>query len=169
MIRKLLINISIILCVTAIYSCNNTDDIQAIFTEKTWKLTSISHKNGERSKDYWMNSQGEFDEEAFKKSMELSVTIDFSGKSEQDIIQGDFHSDAAGVPIDGNWKADASSRTFNTWSIKGGSPTDIYTKAFLDALKNSFRYQGDEYNLYIYFKEGQQEKMLMLKPLNREK
>lgn len=135
----------------ALSGCNDTDDVQRIFTGKTWKLTYITKKNDHKPYDFW-----EGDAAAMKKSMELlkgenNFLINFTGITTDDVIQGPV-SGVVTAKFEGTWSANAKTQAFHA-SVKGGSEKDILAKKFLELLNKAQSYDGDENNLYLYYED----------------
>lgn len=146
--------------------CNDTDDVQKIFTGKTWKLSVIKFAGSDKEcKDYWLNANGTFNQESFEQSnkrlMEADTfTLTFSGTTKEDEISGKANGKAYTITIsEVNWKANGVNNDFSI-AVKATNDKDVLGTAFLKALANATSYSGDENNLYIYFTEGQQNKYL---------
>ncbi|WP_321480990.1 DUF4847 family protein [uncultured Bacteroides sp.] len=139
--------------------CNNSDDVARIFLDKTWQLTDILEGNS--SSDYWNGNK-----EAKEASLKLigvgdNFTITFTGTVDGNSISGALSGKATSTTYTGNWRANGEKNTF----ISSANPItdrDVLGRAFLDALNHATSYSGDENNLYIYFKEGQRTKRLLL-------
>ncbi|NDV59271.1 DUF4847 family protein [Bacteroides sp. 519] len=150
-------------------SCNESDDISGIFLDKQWKLTRILIDNGSSKSPiathYWNGN-----EEAMKKSNELlnqkgNFVIQFAGFEENNKITGKnatYSGRATTVAISGNWSVDGESNTFST-TQQSVSDGDVLGTAFINALKNAYKYTGDYNNLQIYFKEGKDKYYLLLR------
>lgn len=156
----------VILLLPILSGCNDTDDVQRIFTGKTWKLSVIRFAGSDKEcKDYWVNAQGEFNQKAFEKSNKLvgtgdNFTLTFSGTTTNDIISGKLNGRAVSVTINNvGWSANGENKDFKT-GVTPSNDTDVLANAFLKALSTAESYDGDENNLYLYFSEGQQKKFL---------
>ncbi|KAA6333634.1 hypothetical protein EZS27_017974 [termite gut metagenome] len=150
----------------AFASCNQTDDLNGIFTGKTWKLTEIRYDNGELCRDYWTAPSG-FNQEAFDTSYKLKevkdcFTVTFSGMGTDGKANGQYTGRATSITLSGNWYADAKSKTFQTSKQSTENDNDVLGRAFANAIKNAESYSGDYNNLTIYFKEGQVRKYLLM-------
>lgn len=133
----------------ALSGCNDADDVQRIFTGKTWKLTYITKKDDHQPYDFWAG-----DAAAKKASLELvdkagNYLITFSGATIDDIIKGDVRGTATSE-FKGTWSANAKSQNFQA-AVKGGNEKDILAKKFLEILNKADSYSGDEHNLYLYY------------------
>lgn len=139
----------LVLLLTTLSGCNDTDDVQRIFTGKTWKLTYITAKNEHQPYNFWGN-----DAAARTASLELSrgennFLINFGGITTDDIIKGNI-SGTVTAPFEGTWSANAKSQDFKA-VVKGGSEKDILAQKFLEILNKATSYSGDESNLYLYY------------------
>lgn len=148
-------------------ACNNTDDVQKIFTGKTWKLSVIKYAGSDKEcKDYWVDGQGKFNQSAFEISnkwlMEAgNFTLTFTGATIDDEISGKASVKAIAVNInDASWRANAKSNEFAI-GIKNTADKDVLATAFLKGLAKATSYSGNEHNLYLYFTEGQQSKYMV--------
>lgn len=85
--------IALLFCLTLVIpflsGCNDTDDVQKIFTGKTWKMTYITKKN-EHS---WYKFT-DVSEAIYKSYDPINGTkafkISFTGSTEDNIIRGEF-------------------------------------------------------------------------------
>lgn len=132
-------------------SCNDSDDVQKIFTGKTWRMTYIVKKN-----EYsWYKFPG-VDEKILDSYNPLTGTryfkVEFTGSTENDIISGDFVGSGA-VVMNGTWQANGVDNTFST-RVKSSSvkdSKDTLGKFIIEAMTKATLYTGDEHNLYLYF------------------
>lgn len=146
-------HITILLClilIPVLSGCNDTDDVQKIFTGKRWKMTYITKKNDH----IWYKFDG-VSEAVYKSYINgtRAFKIDFTGSTEDNIISGGF-SGSGSVTISGTWRADGKSNEFKVISISNNpsyDSKDTLAKHIIDGLKNSTSYGGDEKNLYLYF------------------
>ena len=150
-----------LLIITAFSSCNNTDNLTAIFTSNGKKLTVIA-RQGSRGPvpvmDYWDAN----DKAAIKKSNDLLINPDnyhltFDGIEDNGKMEGNFSAKAVQSSFSGKWQADGKSGKISL-SISQGMNTkesDPLAKAFVKALQHTYKYKGDRHNLYLYFTEGQ--------------
>ena len=149
--------IALLFCLTLVIpflsGCNDTDDVQKIFTGKTWKMTYITKKN-EHS---WYKFT-DVSEAIYKSYDPINGTkafkIAFTGSTEDNIIRGEF-SGSGSVTFTGTWQADWNSIEFSITGIKiqpsYGDSKDTLAKHFVEGLENATSYEGDERNLYLYF------------------
>lgn len=134
-------------------SCNDSDDVAAIFTGKTWKLNYITEDSNNEMFDFWGNA------EAQKKSMEQlnatgTYTINFEGATEGDLIKGKVNGRTIIQNFEGSWSANSKNNDFH--ASVNGSNEDALAKNFLEGLNNATSYKGsDNTNLYILYKSGQ--------------
>ena len=149
--------IALLFCLTLVIpflsGCNDTDDVQKIFTGKTWKMTYITKKN-EHS---WYKFT-DVSEAIYKSYDPINGTkafkIAFTGSTEDNIIRGEF-SGSGSVTFTGTWQADGKSNEFRITGIKNqpsyGASKDTLAKHIVEGLENATSYEGDERNLYLYF------------------
>ena len=150
-----------LLFITALTSCNDTDDLSAIFANKGKKLTNILRQGSKGPipiTDFWPVE----DIKGKEKSYELlrdakNYLISFDGIEEDGKITGNFSAKGVNVNLTGSWKADGKSGKISL-SIKNSSGTesDSIAKEYIEALKNVYKYKGDKNNLYLYYEKGQQ-------------
>lgn len=131
-------------------NCNDSDDVAAIFTGKTWKLNFIAKDGDNRMYNFWDS------EESKAKSLKLlqssnTFTIKFGGQVEGDLIQGQVNGTTVTSSFEGGWSANAKNHSFQT-NIKGNDDSDVLAKNFLEGLKAASSYEGDANNLYIIYK-----------------
>lgn len=166
--KKLIKNISYLLLVVSLLpilsGCNNEDDVIQIFTGKTWKLSFIALEGTNEQYDYWKG-----DATARTKSMEAlaqegNFVLNFEGTDLEGKPRGTFKGRAILASISGEWSANGKSNELLLNSKPSQSESDILGKAFVFGLQNAFKYEGDNNNLFIYYKEGQTIKRLGLKP-----
>lgn len=130
--------------------CNDSDDLQSIFTGKTWRLSYINYKD-----------QGGMMEGFDKKSMEIfeknkeAYTITFTGTEEDNRISGSISGRVITSDIKGTWSANGKSNEFHANIGDAIGPDDL-SKKFVEGLKNASSYTGDEKGLFLYYKSGQQ-------------
>lgn len=142
-----LLIIPLLLC-----SCNDTDDVNKIFTGRTWKLTYISQKGSNGLlKPYKF---GDVTDENYKKYENGTVffKIDFEGTQTNDIIAGKLNT-SGGVTSTGTWQANGHTNEFaaKISNINYADAKDIYAQKIIYGLKEADSYIGDERNLYLYF------------------
>lgn len=148
-----------ILCLCLLMAgCNDSDDVSAIFTGKTWKLNYITVDGGHEMFNFWGS-----DEAARKQSyQELntktgSYNLTFEGTPEGNRINGTVRGTSiAGSSLEGTWSADGESNDFRA-AVKGNHGNDQLAKNFLEGLNAATSYEGDTNgNLYLIYKAGQQ-------------
>ena len=116
-----------------ISSCSQEDDLESIFTGKTWKITGATI-NG---------SSIVSDEIKELYSASESYQLYFTNTSFSGIL-------ASGSKIEGTWKADGGSRTINFHfnTVVGESSTPLSIKLY-HVLQNLTSYTGDSHNLQL--------------------
>lgn len=167
--KKLIKNISYLLLVLfmlPVFSgCNNEDDVVDIFTGRTWKLTFIAAEGSTKQFDFWNGN-----ETARKSSMDAlalksTFILNFVGSDLSEFTGGQFTGQGIKAAITGDWKANGETNKLTVSGMRTTqSETDALAKAFITGLQNAIRYEGDNNNLYIYYKEGQTTKFLALHP-----
>ena len=56
--------------------------------------------------------------------------------------------------INGKWTANSETREMSTSGTSvSNSESDVLAAAFIQGLNNAIRYEGDENNLFIYYKD----------------
>ena len=78
----------LLLMLPFVSGCNDSDDVNGIFTGKVWKLTYITKKNEHKPYDFW----GDKDkyEQSIKNyiNKEGAYTIKFEGETTDNVISG---------------------------------------------------------------------------------
>ncbi len=151
----------LLLMIFTLAACNDSDDVIAIFTGKTWKLNAIYH-SGREDRSYWVDKDGKPDEKAFEESLrkknEKGFTVRFDGAQEDNIIIGTFTGVGYISTFTGKWSCNADSRKITITSFETkGSDNDVLAKAFVNAMKDVISYSShsDTNNLHLDFKEGE--------------
>ena len=144
--------------------CTNDDDMIAIFTGKSWKLTYIAAEGTNKQYDFWGGN-----ETAFQNSMDAlkntaNFVIGFEGNDLNGIAGGTFSGRGILYTFDGTWSADGESNALSLSLKDASTERDVLASAFMQGLRNAYRYSGDSQNLYIYYKEGQTVKFMAFRP-----
>lgn len=148
--KNIAILLSIIL-IPILSGCNDTDDVQKIFTGKTWKMTYIT-KKGEHK---WYTFPGVDEKNYFSydpTNGTRAFRITFTGSTSDNRINGDFNGSGS-VIMNGAWEANGEKKTFRT-TVKDSRVVDSNDKLgkyIIEAITKTTSYEGDEYNLYLYF------------------
>lgn len=130
--------------------CNDSDDLQSIFTGKTWKLSYINYKdNGGMMEGFSKESMKIFNEN------KEAYTIIFTGTEEDSRISGSISGRVITSDIKGTWSANGKNNEFHANIGDAIGPDDL-SKKFVEGLKNASSYTGDEKGLFLYYKSGQQ-------------
>lgn len=140
----------LIILLPFVSGCNDSDDLDSIFTGKTWKLTYITIKDKNVMVNFWGSDSG-----ARTKSLEAlrasgNFTIKFSGTTTGDIIRGKLNGKAIKSEFNGDWSANGKTNQFGS-TIGNTSEDDILARKFMEGLKTADSYSGDERNLFIYY------------------
>lgn len=134
--------------------CSTEDDVLEIFLGKTWKLTYISTENNPRVPfDFWGDgTPGKH----YAETLEGDVCIiTFEGSEINDITGGTFNAIAISATINGQWNANGESHEMTTSNVRiSHTENNPVAIAFVRALQNAIRYEGDSQNLFIYYKDN---------------
>lgn len=140
-------------------SCNDEDDIVEIFTGKTWKMSRLTdnEKNAPQFyKGIW-NSESERLKSMEYLHREGNFTMTFEGSE----INGEIDGTQVVIrgiqsTMTGTWNANGKDNTLKLHLKKTeGSETDPLAKAFMTAIKNVYKYEGDVNQLTLYYKHDQ--------------
>ena len=108
----------LLLMLPFVSGCNDSDDVNGIFTGKVWKLTYITKKNEHKPYDFW----GDKDkyEQSIKNyiNKEGAYTIKFEGETTDNVISGKFSGTLLSHSYTGTWSANGESNAFSA-SVKG--------------------------------------------------
>ena len=147
--------IGLFLVLPLLSGCNDSDDVAAIFTGKTWKLNMISKDGEGKMYDFWGGN-----EEKKELSMNnltkkaTSFTVNFKGTVDGDLIQGQVSGTTVTQPMNGQWSANGKNHEFRA-ALSGKDEEDPLARSFLEGLNSATSYDGDSQNLYlIYEKQG---------------
>lgn len=146
-------------------SCNDTDNVNKIFTGRTWKLTYIAQKGGSGPlKPYSFSDVTDANYKKYENGT-LYFKIDFEGTQTNDIIAGTLTTSGS-VTSNGTWQANGRSNEFNASvnNINYADDKDNFARKIIYGLKEADYYIGDERNLYLYFdyKSAQQPEAIRL-------
>lgn len=132
--------------------CNDSDDVAAIFTGKTWKLNYITVDGGHDMFPFWENEaqKTKIYEELNKNG---TYNVIFEGTVEGDIIKGNIKGTIITTTgnFEGTWSANGKNNKFEA-TVEGNNGGDALAKNFLEGLNNATSYEGDENNLYLLYK-----------------
>ena len=116
--RKILSYLFIISIVTALSSCNDTDDLTSIFTKNPKKMTMIFRKKGSTRVPILQDWSSENPEEAqaIEKCAQVAAEpgnyiLSYDGSEEDGTIQGRFKFKLVTVTLEGKWGADGKKQT----------------------------------------------------------
>lgn len=142
-------------------ACDQGDDVVEIFTGKTWKLTYIT-MNGQ-TYDFWNGDEAAYNRSEQLRRQSANFTVTFNGNNIEGVVGGEFDAHAVNRNIKGVWHADGVSHELRLTNISAtGNDTDVLAAAFYNGLCNATSYGGDSRNLYIYYKDGETTKCLVL-------
>ncbi|WP_294627413.1 DUF4847 family protein [uncultured Bacteroides sp.] len=132
--------------------CNDTDDVNAIFTGKTWKLNYITVDGGHEMFGFWENEADKRKsiEELNKKG---TYNVVFEGAAEGEVINGKIKGTVTSAyPLTGTWSANGKNNHFNANITEGDGSKDRLAYNFMEGLNNATSYEGDNKNLYLLYK-----------------
>ncbi|QIU94655.1 DUF4847 family protein [Bacteroides faecium] len=159
--------VGLFLLLPLLAGCNDTDDVAAIFTGKTWKLNYITVDGGHEMFNFWGT-----DNTARTKSYEEleksgSYNIVFDGIADGDIINGKIRGTIVkSFALEGSWSANGKDNSFSA-SVSGNDGGDVLAKNFMEGLKTATSYEGDTNgNLYLIYKGGQQTFRMVFRVVN---
>ncbi len=133
-------------------SCNDTDDVQSIFTGRTWKFNYIAQKGKNGMLDPYNFSDVTSSNYQSYATGNKSFTIDFEGSTTDAIIVGTFVGNGS-VSMKGDWQADGKNNEFKTTVRQSNvlDSSDNLGKKIIEGMKSANSYVGDNNNLYLYF------------------
>ena len=138
--------VGLLLLLPLFSGCNDSDDLQGIFTGKTWKLTYINLKD----KGGWMNGFSEKSIKILNENQE-SYTITFIGTEEDNrISNGAVKGRIITADLTGTWSANGKNNEFHA-SVTNVNENDDLAKEFIKGLNNASSYIGDDNGLFLYY------------------
>lgn len=138
--------VGLLLLLPLFSGCNDSDDLQGIFTGKTWKLTYINLKD----KGGWMNGFSEKSIKILNENQE-SYTITFTGTEEDNrISNGAVKGRIITADLTGTWSANGKNNEFHA-SVTNVNENDDLAKEFIKGLSNASSYIGDDNGLFLYY------------------
>ena len=138
--------VGLLLLLPLFSGCNDSDDLQGIFTGKTWKLTYINLKD----KGGWMNRFSEKSIKILNENQE-SYTITFTGTEEDNrISNGAVKGRIITADLTGTWSANGKNNEFHA-SVTNVNENDDLAKEFIKGLNNASSYIGDDNGLFLYY------------------
>lgn len=144
--------VGMLLLIPLFSACNDTDDVAAIFTGKTWKLNYITVDGGHEMFDFWGNEAGKREKSFEELNKNGTYNIRFEGTVEGDVIKGNINGTVITTStLTGTWSANGNSNDFHA-SVTGNDDGDILAKNFLEGLNAATSYEGDSNNLYLLYK-----------------
>ncbi|WP_294562421.1 DUF4847 family protein [uncultured Bacteroides sp.] len=160
--------VGLLLLLPLFTGCNDTDDVAAIFTGKTWKLNYITEDGKHDMFDFWES------EAARKKSIDEldnytgTYNIYFEGAAEGEIINGSLRGTLVrACSLEGTWGANGKNNDFQANVTAGNYGTDALAKNFLEGLNTATSYEGDTNgNLFILYKSGQRTFRMVFRVIN---
>ena len=104
--------VGLLLLLPLFSGCNDSDDVAAIFTGKTWKLNYITVDGGHEMFGFWENEE---QEKASIKELNKNGTynIVFDGTVDGDVMNGNIKGSViATSTFEGKWSANAKNNSF---------------------------------------------------------
>lgn len=161
--KKMIYKIGWMLLLLPLFAgCNDTDDVAAIFTGKTWKLNYITADGGHTMFPFWENEIQERQSiEELNKTGSYNVTFTIT-LTEGDLVKGKIEGTLInGGSLSGTWSANGKNNNFQA-TVTGASGNDFLARNFLEGLNNATSYTGDSKNLFIIYKpKSSEQKMRM--------
>lgn len=116
--------------------CNEEDDIEGIFIERTWYVSSFLDAEG---------LPENIDDQVLANNRD-SYRIVFSPET--------FNAQAGSYVFSGRWTVDGKSQTIQFTMNSGTAGTDELSRALINRLENAVRYEGSYTFLRIYTEAG---------------
>lgn len=166
--KRILRNISCLLLLftllPALSSCDNEDDVEAIFNGKTWKLSRLTTK-GSSAPFYSGIWKSKEEEKTSRERLreEGNFTIVFNSVDVNGEMTGT--ADATGVSgriENATLKIDGKERTLSIRGKISGAESDPLAKVFLNGLLRVSSYEGDSNSLTLYFEDENTTKVIGL-------
>ncbi len=144
--------------------CNTEDDLVRIFTGKTWKMSRITleGKGGEQFGAIVWDSETAFNQSIGLLKAENNFTVIFEGNEVNGELIGN-NLIVNGVKVKnatGTWTADGKTNEISLKLNISASETDPLAKEFIKGMQNVFKYEGDENQITLYYKEGQTTRLI---------
>lgn len=161
--------VGLLLLLPLFAGCNDTDDVAAIFTGKTWKLNYITEDGKHDMFDFWGGNKADRD----KSMNELNnnkgtYNINFEGVAEGDIISGTLKGNLIrSIALDGRWSANGKNNEFQASVSAANDGGDALAKNFLEGLNTATSYEGDTNgNLFLIYQSGQRTFRMVFRVVN---
>ena len=113
--------VGLLLLLPLFSGCNDSDDVAAIFTGKTWKLNYITVDGGHEMFPFWENEE---QEKASIKELNKNGTynIVFDGTVDGDVMNGNIKGTViATSTFEGKWSANAKNNSFKATVTTAGN------------------------------------------------
>lgn len=119
-------------------ACSSEDDIDSIFTGKTWRLTTIM-ENGAT-----ICTEEEQEEISGSSSSRYSITF----------YNGTFTGNTLNDSFEGTWTVDGGSQKISFTFTSVPTPETVPSQLMIEILQNAVKYQGDTNQLTIHQSSG---------------
>lgn len=120
-------------------ACSSEDDIDSIFTGKTWRLTMILE-------DSKTSACTEEEQQEISDSSSSSYSITFSN--------GTFSGRTLDEAFAGTWTVDGGSQEISFTFTTLPTPETVPSQLMIEILQNAVKYQGDTNQLTIHQSSG---------------
>ena len=98
--------IGLLLLLPLFSGCNDSDDVAAIFTGKTWKLNYITVDGGHEMFNFWEKNEAEKKKSMDELKKNGTYNVIFEGTTEDDLIKGNIRGSViTSYPLAGTWSA----------------------------------------------------------------
>ena len=141
-----------------------------IFTGKKWKLSRLTDmgSNNQFYSGLWNGDQKAM-EESLKNlyNEKYTFTVDFVGwyGLNGEIVGAKVDGKGVNSNISGDWNADEKNNSLSiSVKITGSEESDALAKAFIFGLQHAYKYEGDDYSLTLFFKDGQTTRVMGFTP-----
>lgn len=144
------------LVLTLASSCENDEEFVRILTGKTWKMSRLT-ENGSSSQFYltW-DTEEEYETSMSYFTVSSYYVITFEGvEYDGELVGNEVTLRGVNRSATGTWTASGENHAMSldlTFS-GAGDETDPLAIAFINGIQNVYRYEGDENNLNLFFKD----------------
>lgn len=163
--------VGLLLLLPFLAGCNESDDIAAIFTGKTWRLNYITEDGGHEMFNFW-GSDKTARENSYKELEEIgNYNIVFEGIADGNVItNGQIRGNVIkSIAVEGKWSANGKDNSFKANVTTGNVNSDILAKNFIEGLNTATSYEGDTNgNLYLKYKAGQRTYRMVFYAINNK-
>ncbi len=151
--------------------CNESDDIAAIFTGKTWRLNYITEDGKHEMFNFWGSDQTARENSYKELDEKGNYNIVFEGVADGNVISnGQIRGNVIkSIALEGKWSANGKNNNFKADVTTGNVNGDILAKNFIEGLNTATSYEGDTNgNLYLKYKAGQRTYRMVFYAINNK-